>query len=865
MKTEKQIWRRGRLLMLAVAGILLTGGNALTSCSEYDLDERTPEGWGQSIYNWLAAQGNYTNTVRMIDDLGYRDVLAKTGSKTLFVADDEAYERFFRKNDWGVKSYNELTTAQKKMLIFGAMIDNSYQVQALSSTEGPVEGNCMRRQSSLSIYDSVPILNKKDIPNTVYWQMYNDRDNMVLMHDMTTVPMIHFIERYMTNKQITNSDYDFLYNKTTKRQSGDASVNGAQISEQNIKCMNGFVHRMSEVMTPLPNMADIIATKPNVSMFNHLLERYSVPDYCGDEVTRAYNVSKGTSVDSVFQRRFFSERSQGGKAFTATHNQKSQANGELKYDPGWNGYFILSNESNETALQQDMAVMLVPSDEALSDYWENGAGKVLKNNYGSWDNVPYSTLTEFMNANMLESFVSSVPSKFDHILNDAADPLGIVESDVDSVWLACNGAVYLTNRVFTPTSFVSVMYPTVVDPNMSIIYWAIKQLNYGAYLNSLNSRYSFFLPSNNALMQYVDPVSYGRPQKQVLRFHYDGSKTENDRVYASVHIFDPVTGEVGDSINVLKYANGKSLDNNPILNRLYSILDDHVVIGDVEDGHEYYRTKGGSELRVKNTAQGANGMTVEGSYHINETQPLPISFVYDQTNGGNGKTYILEREPVLGTSKSVFNVLGEHPEFSRFRDLLQGSNLLETIHDEDYACSDTCLSVFNSFHYTVYVPTNESIDALIAEGKLHTWDEIADLDTLEADQNKKYHEIKQNIEDFLRYHIQDNAIFIGADNSTGVESIEDDGSFTNSYETAFIDMEKGTFNKLTVKTDNNGSFIRVIDMAGNERTVQTSRPNLYNLMAREYTYNDKDKSKATTLHNSSSAVIHLIDKPLLTE
>ena len=381
-------------------------------------------------------------------------------------------------------------------------------------------------------------------------------------------------------------------------------------------------------------------------------------------------------------------------------------------------------------------------------------------------------------------------------------------------------------------------------------------------------------------MQYVDPVSYGRPQKQVLRFHYDGSKTENDRVYASVHIFDPVTGEVGDSINVLKYANGKSLDNNPILNRLYSILDDHVVIGihifgvelgshvvigDVEDGHEYYRTKGGSELRVKNTAQGANGMTVEGSYHINETQPLPISFVYDQTNGGNGKTYILEREPVLGTSKSVFNVLGEHPEFSRFRDLLQGSNLLETIHDEDYACSDTCLSVFNSFHYTVYVPTNESIDALIAEGKLHTWDEIADLDTLEADQNKKYHEIKQNIEDFLRYHIQDNAIFIGADNSTGVESIEDDGSFTNSYETAFIDMEKGTFNKLTVKTDNNGSFIRVIDMAGNERTVQTSRPNLYNLMAREYTYNDKDKSKATTLHNSSSAVIHLIDKPLLTE
>ena len=876
MKTERQFvhgalarqgfWKRGRRLALA-AGVLLIGCGSFLSCSEYDLDERTPAGWGMSIYSWMDGQGNYTNTVRLINDLGYREVLDKTGSKTLFVADDAAFERFFKKNDWGVSRYEDLSLAQKKMLIFGAMIDNSYQVQALSSTEGPIEGNCMRRPSSLSIYDSVPILKKQDVPDAIYWQMYKDRDDMVIMHDMTTVPMIHFIERFMANKQITNSDYDFLYNNTTKRQSGDASVNGSQIAEQNIKCMNGFVHRMNEVVTPLPNMADIIGSKPNVSIFNHLLQRYSVPDYCGDEVTRNYNVNRGTDVDSVFQRRFFAKRSIDGRSFTTTHNQKSEANGELKYDPGWNGYFILSNESNETALQQDMAVMLVPSDEALSDYWENGAGKVLKDNYGSWDNVPYSTLTEFMNANMLESFVSSVPSKFPNILNDAADPLGITTNDVDSVWLACNGAVYLTNRVFTPTSFVSVMYPTVVDPNMSIILWAIQQLNYEAYLNSLNSRYSFFLPSNDALQNYIDPVSYGRPQKQVLRFHYDPSKTDQNRVYASVHPYNPETGEVGDSINVLVNNGNKSvMEQNPILNCLYYILDDHVVIGDVEDGHEFYRTKGGSEIRVRNTAMGANGMTVEGTYHINQSEPLAVSFVYDQTNGGNGKTYILDKEPVMGTSKSVFNILGEHPEFSRFRELLEGSNLMEpTVHDGRYATSDTCLSVFNSYHYTVYVPTNESIDALIKAGKLHTWDEVADLDTMDASQNKRYHEISQNIENFLRYHIQDNAIFINADNSTGVETINEDGSFENSYETAYIDTKKGTFNKLTVKTDKNGSSIKVYDQAGNERTVQSTRPGLYNLTAREYTYNNSNRTNANAVHNSSSAVIHLIDGPLMIE
>ena len=852
MKTRKEFW---------IA--LLVGGLVLSSCQEYDLDEKAPDGYGASIYSWLDEQGNFTNMVRLIDDLSYREVLDKTGSKTLFAADDEAFGRFFQKNDWGVRSYEGLSMAQKRMLLFGAMIDNSYQVQSLSSTEGPIEGNCMRRQSSQSIYDTVQVMHSKDVPNAIYWKGYQDRD-LVIMHDMTPTPMIHFIERHMSNKQITNDDYDFLYNYTTHRENGDASVNGAQIVQQNIKCMNGFVNRTNEVMTPLPNMADIINQKKNTTIFAHLLQRYSVPDYCGDEVTRAYNANRGTQVDSVFQLRYFAKRSQGGGEFTATHNQKSQANGELRFDPGWNSYYILSNASAETALQQDMAVMLVPSDEALEEYWQNGAGAALRKNFGSWDNVPYSTLTEFLNANMLSSFVSSVPSKFHSILNDAADPMGITKEQVDSVWLACNGAIYLTNHVFTPTSFVSVMYPTVVDQNMSIMHWAIDQLNFGAYLNSLNSRYSFFLPSNNALLEYIDPVSYGKPQQQILRFHYDPNKKGNE-VYASIHNIDPETGLAGDSIGVYSNSGGKNLDANPILNRLYNILNDHVVIGDVEDGHEYYRTKGNSTIHVQNASQGAQGMIVEGSRQINgETPAIPISYVYDQTNGGNGKTYILEQGPVLGTRQTVFNVLGQHPEFSRFRELLEGSDLLETIHDSRFACSDTCISVFNNYHYTVYVPTNESIDELIAAKKLATWDDVAQLDTTDFKQKQMYEQYTQQINNFLRYHIQDNSIYIGADNTSGNATLDNDGTVTD-YETAYIDKNSKTFNKLTIITDKAGSAISIKDKAGNTRKVMTEKTGLFNLMATEYSYESADKSRANIIHSSSSAAIHLIDGPLLIE
>jgi hypothetical protein len=104
MKIKRQIWKQGRYWLLA-AGLLLTYGSGLTSCSDYDLDEKTPDGWGASIYSWLDEQGNYTNTVRLIDDLGYREVLSKTGSKTLFVADDEAFARFYNNRTWGASKY----------------------------------------------------------------------------------------------------------------------------------------------------------------------------------------------------------------------------------------------------------------------------------------------------------------------------------------------------------------------------------------------------------------------------------------------------------------------------------------------------------------------------------------------------------------------------------------------------------------------------------------------------------------------------------------------------------------------------------------------------------------------------------------
>ena len=842
----KRFWMRGRHWKMWVVAMALAGGGLASSCSQYDLDERTPDGWGESIYSWLDDQGNYTTTVQMINDLGYSEVLSKTGSKTLFVADDAAYERFFRNNGWGVSSYSQLSASQKKLLLFGSMMDNSMQISSLPSVEGnpPREGEAMRRYASSTPYDSVAVLSASQMPNNPYWRRYRESGKpMVCMLDNSTVPLVQFIEKQLVNKRITNDDYDFIYNMTTHRQPGDASINGVQVEEPNIKCSNGFIHKMADVVTPLPNMAELLRRKPNVSLFNGLLERYCAPYPLDEATTTQYNYLYNTQVDTVFQKRFFSLKSQDGDAVDHTPDNAA-VNGQLKFDPEWNAYYAgLNDQGGNIVMQRDMAVMMVPSNEALEKYWNEGAGKVLRDYYGSWDNVPDDVVAKLINNNMLSSFISSVPSKFQNILNDANDPMGVEKAAIDSVWLGCNGAIYLTNTVYSPTAYVSVSFPALINETMRIMYWGIEELQYNVYLNSLNSYYSFFIPTNESLLQYVDPCSYGKGQTQLMRFHYDASKVnKQQRVWASIWNYNPETGEIGDSID-------KVTDYYVIRNRLKDILDTHIVIGNVEDGHTFYRTKGGTEIRVRNAQAGAGGMTVEGSYQMNEGQPINVSYIYDQTDGGNGKSYILRSEPILGTRQTVRDVLASHEEFSKFLELMDGSGLFEMIHNKRNATAGQNISTFNTYHYTVYVPSNESIEALQRAGKLSSW-EIVDRFEEEGNLTAKSRDSLQ-IMNFLKYHIQDNALYIGAEGESG------------DFETAVVDPKTERFYRVNAVLGADGITLR--DHAGNTRRVVTSDERLYNLVAREFQYNTTDAMQATQIETSSSAVIHLINEPLMIE
>lgn len=804
MKNFNSEGNRSGLLKVAFVAVAAVLG--LASCQkEYNLDETVPEWLGSSIYEYLVDNG-YTTYQRLIDDLGYQEVMSRTGSKTLFIADEAAVNRFYAKGIFkkadgtNVTRYEDLSVAQKKLMLFGAMLNNVYQVAMLSSTEGtpPVEGDAMRRISSISIWDTVPYLTPEVMPENKYWNDFRNRAGIRCLMDATDRPMVFFTNKFLTLKKITGDDYDFLFNQGRyahgngregiTHQPQDASVNGVNIKTQNIKCFNGFIDVMEEVIYPLPNMAEFLTESESTKIYGSLLERYCAPYYRSTNdiegatpyLTQTYNrLNPDSQVDTVYQKRYFSKRSQGNNELNITAYNVSVAETLLKFDPGWSSYYssTASTTAASVALQQNMGVMLVPDDDAMLAWWLTGGGKTLRERYGKPELAGLSTLTmdqfvediagvpddviiELLNNNMLNSFVNSVPSKFANVLDDANDPMGLETKDVKSVQMCSNGAIYFTNTVFSPTSYRSVSFPALVGEALKIIYWSIHDdvCGFKPYLNSMVSTYSFFIPKASIhptlegleevpTILYLDPVSGGEKYTQAIAFYYDESQIEyTEKVQAKIYRY-----HLEDGQPVIDGKIADDVDFSVIKDRLEDLLDYHIIIGDVEDGnslgtpsrYQYFQTKGRGTVRF--TLDGTGKRTVWGGYQVENNSGIEIDpdFVYDmKKSNGNGRTYIID-EPLASSDNSVYDIVSNnatYPEFATFADMMLPVFANGQINN--HMTGGTVVSTFNTYHYTVYVPKKETLDQMLADYKLIDAEMISDLsdyyDDLQAGEEEDY-------------------------------------------------------------------------------------------------------------------------------
>ncbi len=857
MKQKKQgqqsLKRMGKFAMLGCG--LLMGVWSLQSCEDEYLLTGQPSWLGNSIYEQLQKEGEYGTLLRLIDDLDQKEVLSHTGSKTLFAANDEAFNKWFANNSWGVTNYNQLSTAQKKLLLNNSMINNAYLIELLSNVSGtpPMEGMCMRRETASSIYDSVYVMSPSKMPNNYTWQKFRDKNKSIpLLKDATTSPMIHFLPAFMQYYNMTDDDLAILTNHQANS-TAEAWVNGKKVLDRDITCKNGYIHKVDGVIESSPNMAEILRQHPNMSMWSHLIDRFSAP-YYEDNATKEYN-RLYSNEDSVYSMRYFSKISVGGRANETDPNNEA-VSALLSFDPGWNHY-MYSNTMNYD-LHYDAAAMIVPTNEALAKWWDN-EGRDLQTEYLEWDSIPDATLAKLLNVNMLPTFTNAIPSKFGNVLNDAKEPLGITKEDVDSCFMGCNGVVYLVNKVFTPAEYSSVAYPALAHAStMSIIYWAIDELNFLPYLLSMDSHYSLLLPINDGMMYYIDPAFYGKTENStgyeapsLLEFYYDPTKSASERVQA--RRYNCTIDEQG---NIIKGARTQATVSSTVIrDRLKRLMDQLIIVGDVEDGHEYYKSKGGTLLHVTKVD---GKWAFAGGWDMEHNRNLIVENeeIYTKVNG---KSYQIRERMPLAAQKSLFLTLKGNDVFSNFFNLVNydESGLMVTKLSNKYNAGLTDqgsknFRLFDNYNYTVYVPTNESIQQLIDQGILPTWEDY-EAQTEEvwgseqlADSARNV--LKKIIVDFVRYHVQDHSV--------AINMAPENGSYLNVYESMLRNPETGRFFPLQSNASN--GQISVTDVMGNVRNV-IKRDGLYNQICRDYWFEGAVGSNAATIFMTSDAVVHQID------
>ncbi|OJX87386.1 MAG: hypothetical protein BGP01_00770 [Paludibacter sp. 47-17] len=831
-----------------LAGSILFLSVLFSSCRD-DFFELNPPSWlGESIYNQLeegvtGANGTrytFKYYIQLINDLGYADVLKQTGSKTVFVADDAAFERFLSTNDWGVKTYDQLSEAQKKVIFNSAMLNNALLIENLSKIEGPVDGQALRRATAMAVQDTIAFEKGTDLPATSYWNRFRT-NGLKLAKDDTPVAMTLFLEAQMKAHSISVDDFKVLFNGE-QWQKGDAYVFNIKVVERDIICQNGYIHVLKDVLIPPSNIAEELRINSETQLFSSFIERFAAP-YYSELLTR-----QSGSEDSVFVKGYFSERS-SVVTFNSTTKDCLDPQGRkvthyLLYDPGWNRY---RSNPNTGSYQTDMAVMFAPTNQALNTYFQSGAGRTLLDRYcgGSIENIqniPTDLLADLIRNHMKLSFLGSIPSLFHTIVDDAQERMGLHASDVAKVVQASNGIIYIMNKVYPPALYSSVMFPARINDNMKVFYWAIKQLEFDAYLLSMVNYYSFVVPEDN--FTYIVPTSLKHDQPVAWRFKYDNQRNS---VYASVHPYTVETGEVGDSIATINTL-------NVLKNHLEDMLDAHIIVGNIEEGREYYRTKGGATIRVRKRG---NQLQLAAGGDIQRGVNVGVERIYDQskeTNGqGNGKAYIV-RQPVQTAVQSVYSILSTTPEFRKFFTLLQGYDDLwegDPVRSVKYsifykdvskAGLDMNVRFLNTFHYTLYVPVNEEVQRAIDSGKIPTWDDV-EAETDQEERDKKAEKIIR----FLRYHFQDNAVFV------------DKPAVSASFETATLNQQTETFYKLYLS--GGGNSLTVKDVKGNEARVLT-QGGLYNIMARDFKFNTSSPSNASMIETSSHVVIHQIDKCL---
>ena len=282
------------------------------------------------------------------------------------------------------------------------------------------------------------------------------------------------------------------------------------------------------------------------------------------------------------------------------------------------------------------------------------------------------------------------------------------------------------DKVSTPADYASVLAPALYSVNTQIVKAVVRaddnyiegssymqaplKKYYSTYLKAMQSRFSFFVPTDEGLKKYglVDPMSVASNNAENFKYWCYEYKNQSGAVIpvrCDAKKYDITVGQqegdpsatVGGSSANKSEANGDLSSNSGLVKKtmLIDMIDQHIIVHNQNDTEgingaaQYYISRAGAPVFVvskgeKNNVNSPNkNMKVMGGFQkqiedqYGRTELCTVTEGYNLTserNGyGNGMTYLLDR-PMQPTTRSVYNVFYNDPaHYQKFFDLCMSS------------------------------------------------------------------------------------------------------------------------------------------------------------------------------------------------
>lgn len=452
----------------------------------FDKEYSRPEDLQPPIYQVLEAAGNFKTLLAVIDKSGYKNTLSAAGYWTFFAPNDAAFQKYFTDNNTSVTA---MSAATARNIVTYCLVFNAFQSNRLpdyQSSRGWVINSAFKRRTAYydDFYtaikpaalaseqgDSVVVLsaNRNAITPPGLSYVYGDNNNKYIPY---------FYSSYMSARNLGASDYNYFFPNSTYT---GTNLANATVVKKDILAENGVIHEIDQVILPLPNIEQQLASSNQYSEFKRLFDDLMVTYLQNNDATARYNTLTRKS-NKVFIKQYSNllAFALGNENYNKLEDNDGQTDGYTLFAP------------NNTTLNKYL-------NEVILEFYKPNPNVTLSNAEAAalMARIPRNIVADFLNAHL---FINTIwPSKFGSSSNFLGEiaKFNSATNVVDKKFCS-NGIFYGTNLVQPANVFSTVYSRVYLDPEYSIMNTAIN-LNLKNVLTNPGARFNIFMLSNTTL------------------------------------------------------------------------------------------------------------------------------------------------------------------------------------------------------------------------------------------------------------------------------------------------------------------------------------------------------------------------------